>query len=147
MLFPIGDPVDTVFCDHFVWRDLIFSFDLDFYIIWDYTKNFDYKNYYDQDKESYVIRSLNEIKTIKPSHKTIYVKQGGQDLKTFTHPKSEVIYIIGKDIGRDIAKDDTPRQEIKADIEIGIYYPNQSREVWAICAASIILYDRLIKLK
>lgn len=147
MLFYIGDPTDTVFCDHFVWRDLIFSFNLDFYIIVDYTANHDYKTYSDEYKECYVVRSISEVKAIKPKHKTIYIKQGGKSLKNFIHPKDNVIYLIGKDIGRDIANDNTPRQAIDSDTEVGIYYPNPKREIWGICAASIILYDRLIKQK
>ena len=146
LVFHIGDPEDTIFSDHFVWRDLVFCFDLDFYIIADYTKGHNRKNYSDDYKESYVVRDLKEIRKIKPNHKLIYVSQGGEDLKTFNHPKENVIYIVGKDFGRDLNDQTSPTQDIEADIKLGIYYPNQKREIWGIHAASIVLYDRLIKL-
>ena len=138
MLFYIGDPTETVFCDHFVWRDLIFAFELDYYIILDYTANHDYRNYSDHYKESHVVKSIKEAKILKPKHKTVWIKQHGQDIKTFKHPKNNVLYIIGKDSVAPLS--------IKADKEVGIYYPNEDKELWAIQAASIILYDRSIKI-
>lgn len=136
ILFFMEDNQKSFFSDINVWRDTAFAFNIDCYIIVDETSGKEFAHWSDQYKESHVTNSIEEALNIHPELTKVWLKQNGEiTLQNFQHPEDDVVYIFGPD--------DHPI-DIQADYQVRI---DVERELWAIQACSIVLYDRNSKLQ
>jgi len=130
IIFYMEDNNESIFSDPLVWRRLINAFNVDSYCIIDKTKAKTWKGWEDGNRPSKVVDNIDDAleryKSARPVHIT---KNGHINLVDFQHPKNAV-YIFGADSG-----ETDPKDGVRINVPV---------QLWAIQAASIVLYDRSI---
>ena len=110
---------------------------VDSFTIIDLTDNNQYKKYSSKHHDTHVTTNLTNALSFYPTYTKVFLKEGGESLKDFVHPKDNVVYVLGADI------DGVIEDTTGADHVIGI--PTENSWVWSVQALAIVLYDRMVK--
>jgi tRNA(Leu) C34 or U34 (ribose-2'-O)-methylase TrmL len=130
------EPEKSIWADVSGFSDTLVNYGgVDSFTIIDLTDKNEYKNYSSKHHETHSVKTLDEALAFYPNHTKVFMVQGGQPLKDFTHPENAV-YVFGPDIvGQE-------HETVNADVTVGI--PTVSF-LWTVEALSITLYDRTVK--
>lgn len=111
---------------------------VDSFTIIDLTPTNEYKNYSSKHHETHVANDMEEALSFYPNHTKVFLKEGGEPLKDFEHPKDNVVYVFGADI------DNVDEDITGADHVIGI--PTEVSWLWSVQSLAVVLYDRKVKM-